>query len=152
MEDDRWWTRENRDETVADEVVRATAELGTTSAVHLYDWHKIPFDNDYPHYFPVKDELADALKTLRAAGIKIMPYINGRLWDTKDRQNAVSYTHLDVYKRQMRRSLMKCFIKKPGCKSPAHSRGPKERSCALSAEPPATASITASGDIPCRRA
>lgn len=57
------------------------------SAVHLYDWHKIPFDNDYPHYFPVKDELADALKTLRAAGIKIMPYINGRLWDTKDRQN-----------------------------------------------------------------
>ena len=30
---------------------------------------------------------------------------------------------------------MKCFIKKPGCKSPAHSRGPKERSCALSAEP-----------------
>ena len=87
MEDDRWWTRENRDETVADEVVRATAELGSTSAVHLYDWHKIPFDNDYPHYFPVKDELADALKTLRAAGIKIMPYINGRLWDTKDRQN-----------------------------------------------------------------
>ena len=54
-------------------------------AVHLYNWHQIPFDNDYPHYFPAKAGLAEATRRLQESGVRIMPYINGRLWDTRDR-------------------------------------------------------------------
>ncbi len=52
---------------------------------HWYNWHKIPFDNDYPHYFPSKGGFADGVKELQGAGVYVMPYINGRLWDTRDR-------------------------------------------------------------------
>jgi len=81
-----WWlVRVRDDDSFVDEILRATADLGVETAVHLYDWHKIPFDNDYPHYFPIKKATAKGLKRLKDAGIKVMPYINGRLWDTRDK-------------------------------------------------------------------
>ena len=52
---------------------------------HWYNWHQIPFDNDYPHYFPPKDGFADGVRDLQAANVFVMPYINGRLWDTRDK-------------------------------------------------------------------
>lgn len=52
---------------------------------HWYSWHVIPFDNDYPHYFPVKDGFAEGVKRLQASNVHVMPYINGRLWDIHDR-------------------------------------------------------------------
>ncbi len=52
---------------------------------HWYNWHEIPFDNDYPHYFPAKNDFAQGVKELRESGVHVMPYINGRLWDTRDR-------------------------------------------------------------------
>ena len=52
---------------------------------HWYSWHQIPFDNDYPHYFPTKEGFADGVRELQGAGVKVMPYINGRLWDTRDK-------------------------------------------------------------------
>jgi hypothetical protein len=52
---------------------------------HWYNWHQIPFDNDYPHYFPTKDGFADAVRDLQESNVYVMPYINGRLWDTRDR-------------------------------------------------------------------
>lgn len=52
---------------------------------HWYNWHQIPFDNDYPHYFPADEGFADAVKLLQSKNIYIMPYINGRLWDTRDK-------------------------------------------------------------------
>jgi hypothetical protein len=52
---------------------------------HWYNWHQIPFDNDYPHYFPAKEGFADAVRELQQRGVYVMPYINGRLWDTRDR-------------------------------------------------------------------
>jgi len=70
----------------ADSVVKSVkpfAEyLGVPTALHWYNWHQIPFDNDYPHYFPPKDGFADGVKALQQAGVRVMPYINGRLWDT----------------------------------------------------------------------
>jgi hypothetical protein len=51
---------------------------------HWYNWHQIPFDNDYPHYFPAKEGFADAVRELQQRGVYVMPYINGRLWDTRD--------------------------------------------------------------------
>jgi hypothetical protein len=59
--------------------------LGVPSGLHWYDWHRIPFDNDYPHYFPTVAGFTEGVADLKAAGIFPMPYINGRLWDTHDR-------------------------------------------------------------------
>lgn len=52
---------------------------------HWYNWHQIPFDNDYPHYFPAKPGFADGVAELQRSRVFVMPYINGRLWDTHDR-------------------------------------------------------------------
>lgn len=66
--------------------VRAFADsMGVPTAVHWYNWHEIPFDNDYPHYFPSKPGFASGVKDLQDAGVPVMPYINGRLWDSRDR-------------------------------------------------------------------
>jgi hypothetical protein len=52
---------------------------------HWYNWHQIPFDNDYPHYFPAKTDFASGVQELKKSSVFVMPYINGRLWDTHDR-------------------------------------------------------------------
>ncbi len=59
--------------------------LAMPAAFHWYNWHQVPFDNDYPHYFPTKPGFASGVAELKAAGVFTMPYINGRLWDTHDR-------------------------------------------------------------------
>lgn len=59
--------------------------LGPPIGFHWYSWHQIPFDNDYPHYFPTKPGFADGVRELQASGVLVMPYINGRLWDTRDK-------------------------------------------------------------------
>jgi hypothetical protein len=59
--------------------------IGVPAGFHWYNWHQIPFDNDYPHYFPVKDGFGEGVAELKAAGVHPMPYINGRLWDTHDK-------------------------------------------------------------------
>ncbi|MGC8783490.1 MAG: DUF6259 domain-containing protein [Armatimonadota bacterium] len=73
----------------AQEVVPPVEEFakycGVPVGFHWYCWHQIPFDNDYPHYFPVKEGFADGVKRLKEAGVFVMPYINGRLWDTRDK-------------------------------------------------------------------
>ena len=76
------------------QVVPATKEfqqaIGLPVGVHWYNWHEIPFDNDYPHYFPTKPGFAEGVAELQAADVFVMPYINGRLWDTRDRGMEVS--------------------------------------------------------------
>jgi hypothetical protein len=52
---------------------------------HWYSWHQIPFDNDYPHYFPTQPGFVAGVRELQASGVSVMPYINGRLWDTRDK-------------------------------------------------------------------
>ncbi|HIQ23054.1 MAG TPA: hypothetical protein EYH34_17655 [Planctomycetes bacterium] len=59
--------------------------LDLPAGFHWYNWHQIPFDNDYPHYFPTKPGFRRGVKELQAARVFVMPYINGRLWDTRDR-------------------------------------------------------------------
>jgi len=70
----------------AEQVVEPTRKfaefMGVPTAVHWYNWHQIPFDNDYPHYFPTKEGFKEGVAELQAAGVRVMPYINGRLWDT----------------------------------------------------------------------
>lgn len=59
--------------------------FGVPCAIHWYSWHKAPFDDDYPHYVP-RDGFRETVVELQKNGnIFVMPYINGRLWDTRDR-------------------------------------------------------------------
>lgn len=61
------------------------AAFGVPAAVHWYHWHKTPFDNDYPHYVPL-DGFREAVEKIQSENQTIvMPYINGRLWDSRDR-------------------------------------------------------------------
>eukprot|EP01059_Diplonema_ambulator_P003324 TRINITY_DN129_c2_g1_i1.p1 TRINITY_DN129_c2_g1~~TRINITY_DN129_c2_g1_i1.p1 ORF type:complete len:873 (+),score=189.57 TRINITY_DN129_c2_g1_i1:280-2619(+) len=39
------------------------------------------FDTHYPEYFPTRTGFADNLKQMQAAGVKVAPYINGRIFD-----------------------------------------------------------------------
>ena len=52
-------------------------------AFHWYCWHQIPFDNSYPEYFPVREGFEANVRRLTSQGMLVMPYINGRLWDTE---------------------------------------------------------------------
>jgi len=66
-------------------VKEMAAFLGVPTGFHWYNWHEIPFDNDYPHYFPTKAGFAAGVAELQQASVYAMPYINGRLWDTHDK-------------------------------------------------------------------
>lgn len=59
--------------------------LGVPIGYHIYNWHQIPFNNDYPHFVPARERYLEGHKVLKKHGIRIMPYINSLLWDTKDR-------------------------------------------------------------------
>ncbi len=63
-------------------VLRMDAALEVPAFVHVYSWHRIPFDNNYPEYFPAKAAFSGFVRQLHARGLAVMPYINGRLWDT----------------------------------------------------------------------
>ncbi|MBN1422307.1 MAG: hypothetical protein JXP34_26265 [Planctomycetes bacterium] len=69
-------------DAVVEPVKAFAAAMGVPAAAHWYNWHQIPFDVRYPHYFPAKEGFADGVRAIQAAGIAAMPYINGRLWDT----------------------------------------------------------------------
>lgn len=77
-----WALMSGGPDTVVEPCIKLREYLGLPLAVHWYNWHQIPFDNDYPHYFPVKEGFAEAVKRLQDNGVRVMPYINGRLWDT----------------------------------------------------------------------
>jgi len=51
--------------------------------VHIYKWNYFDYDHYYPRYFPERAGLDTLVNNLQKNGdIIIMPYINGRLWDT----------------------------------------------------------------------
>jgi len=67
---------------------RFAEAMSLPAGFHWYNWHQIPFDNDYPHYFPPKEGFQQAVAELQTKSkrpIYVMPYINGRLWDTRDK-------------------------------------------------------------------
>ena len=61
---------------------KAFATVTVPTGVHWYCWHQIPFDNSYPEYFPIKNGVKEATARMTKRGQVVMPYINGRLWDT----------------------------------------------------------------------
>jgi len=65
----------------AEGIIAAAQYYDVPIGVHIYQWHEIKFDNDYPEYFPTKPGVPEAIRKLVNAGIVAMPYINARLWD-----------------------------------------------------------------------
>ena len=72
-------------EAVMPDVERFAETVGVPVGFHWYNWHEIPFNDDYPHYFPAKPGFAEAVARLQEKDIYVMPYMNGRLWDSHDR-------------------------------------------------------------------
>lgn len=64
------------------EIVALRHYLGVPLAYHWYGYPCARYDTLYPEYFPVKREFEEGIETLHAAGVRVVPYINGRLWDT----------------------------------------------------------------------
>ena len=67
-----------------DAAIRLQKELGVPVAYHVYNWHEIPFNVEYPHFLPAKEEFIEGAKKLRENGIKVVPYINAMSWDSQD--------------------------------------------------------------------
>jgi len=72
------WLHSN---TPTEELLDFVGFIDAPVAVHWYNWHHHPFDDSYPEYFPAKPGILEWSKRLRAAGIRTVPYINGRIWD-----------------------------------------------------------------------
>ncbi len=62
--------------------------LGVPIAYHVYNWHEIPFNIEYPHFLPAKEEFLIHAPSLRAAGISVVPYINACAWEMHDSEGA----------------------------------------------------------------
>lgn len=55
--------------------------LDVPTAFQWYGWTENPFDTYYPDYFPPVEGFSKMAKQLQSAGVKIVPYINSRIWD-----------------------------------------------------------------------
>ena len=64
-----------------EQTIRFSEFMGVPTAVHLYGWWDESVVNGYPYYFPVKNGFRVAVKKLQESGVRVMPYINARLWD-----------------------------------------------------------------------
>ena len=81
-----WLSGDGDMKTIAPKIEAFAKAMGVPVGFHWYYWHQIPMDNDYPHYFPPIAGCAEAVQKLQAnKNIYVMPYINGRLWDTRDK-------------------------------------------------------------------
>lgn len=65
--------------------------FGVPTGLHWYNWHHMPFDNEYPHFFPPKDGFRERVAELVSDGLLIMPYINGLIsdYDNPDYQSLI---------------------------------------------------------------
>ena len=72
-------------------------QMGVPIGVHWYFWHNNIMDRDLPDYLPPKPGFVEMVSRLNGRGIYSMPYINGRCWDTQNRNfNAARpYTSYD---------------------------------------------------------
>ncbi len=58
--------------------------LGVPLAYHVYNWHEIPFNIEYPHFLPAREEFLLHAALLRSADISVVPYINACAWEMHD--------------------------------------------------------------------
>jgi len=56
--------------------------MGVPSGLTWYQWNYLYDDDNYPEYFPERTGMTGAVTNMSEAGIRVVPYINGRLFDT----------------------------------------------------------------------
>ncbi len=78
-----WCQVSGRPEEIKEPVKAFARYFEVPIAVHWYNWHQIPFDDHYPEFLPPKEGFAEVVKELQEAGIRVMPYINGRIVDAR---------------------------------------------------------------------
>ena len=81
LDTDLWYLGGCHDPATADQAIAFKKYFDVPTSAHIYNWHEIPFDDHYPEYFPAKPGFKAAIEKVQKAGIAVMPYINGRLWD-----------------------------------------------------------------------
>lgn len=81
VDTDLWYLGPCHDEETATGVLAFAKYFEAPVSAHVYNWHEIPFDDHYPEFFPAKPGFAEAVSKVQKAGVSVMPYINGRLWD-----------------------------------------------------------------------
>ncbi len=67
-----------------DAAIQLKERLGTPVAYHVYNWHEIPFNINYPHFMPAKEIVREGFQKLKEAGVYVFPYINGVSWEMND--------------------------------------------------------------------
>lgn len=83
------------DDVTADQIIHIAGTLDVPLAVHLYGWHRHPFDQKYPEFFPPflgNAGFAKQIARLNDARVKVVPYVNGNMWD----MGLPSFRKLDV--------------------------------------------------------
>ena len=58
------------------------------------------FDTHYPDYFPARQGCKEATAAMQAAGMRVIPYINGQLYDTEIPRWATDHANESVQKFQ----------------------------------------------------
>ncbi len=67
-----------------DAAIALKKRLGTPVAYHVYNWHEIPFNINYPHFTPARETAKQGFERLKEAGLYIFPYINAVSWEMDD--------------------------------------------------------------------
>jgi hypothetical protein len=97
----------DKDQTVVD-VETIAATMGVPYATHFHGWHKNTFDERVPEYFPprIGDEgLRAQVRRMQDAGARVIPYVNGCLWD----KSLESYTKRDVVRHCIKDAVGNSF-------------------------------------------
>jgi hypothetical protein len=100
-QDSRGFLKSNKDNTkdLVAQIEDAARKLDVPIGVHWYNWHQMPFDNDYPYFFPARPGIKEAFKDLTSKGVLIMPYINGMIadYDNSDIESFLPHSTKDEY-------------------------------------------------------
>ena len=67
-----------------DAAIALKERLGTPVAYHVYNWHEIPFNINYPHFLPAREVAKNGISKLKEAGLYVFPYINAVSWEMDD--------------------------------------------------------------------
>jgi len=78
------WKRDERDPHEMNlPFLNAMKTMEVPIAFQWYRWHKVFFDNDYPHFLPPLKGFKERVAELVDSGALIVPYINGLSADSK---------------------------------------------------------------------
>ncbi len=79
-----WFIGSANSKAAADDLIAMRKELGLPIGLHWYGWNTEPFDDDYPHFTP-RPGFVETVARLQANDVHVKPYINARIWETRDR-------------------------------------------------------------------